>query len=80
MTTKIQQWGNSLAVRIPKSITVETELHKGTVVEVSEEGGKIILTPVSEKKITLGDLLSRVTKANIHGEAGTGKRVGRETW
>ena len=55
-------------------------MHKGTVVEVSEEGGKIILTPVSEKKITLKDLLSGVTKANIHGEAGTGKRVGREIW
>jgi len=80
MTTKIQQWGNSLALRIPKAFAVEANLHKGAVVDVSEEGGKIILTPVKKRKFTLGILLAGVTKENIHSEISTGKRVGKEIW
>jgi antitoxin MazE len=80
MTTKIQQWGNSLALRIPKVFAIEAKLHKGALVNVSEEGGKIILTPVKKRKITLEGLLSGVTKENIHGEISTGKRVGKEIW
>lgn len=80
MTTKIQQWGNSLALRIPKAFAVEAKLQKGVVVDVSEEGGKIILTPVKKKEITLQSLLSGVTRENIHGEISTGKRVGKEMW
>lgn len=80
MNTKIQQWGNSLALRIPKAFAAEAKLHKGAVVDVSEEGGKIILTPVKKEKITLKSLLSAVTKENIHGEISTGKRVGKEIW
>ena len=80
MTTKIQQWGNSLALRIPKAFAVEANLHKGAVVDVSEEGGKIILTPVKKRKFTLEGLLSGVKKENIHREVSTGKRVGKEIW
>ena len=80
MITKIQQWGNSLALRIPKAFAVEAKLHKGAVVDVSEEGGKIILTPVKKEQITLNSLLSGVTNENIHGEISTGKMVGKEIW
>jgi antitoxin MazE len=80
MTTKIQQWGNSLALRIPKAFAAEANLHKGAVVDVSEEGGKIILTPVRKRKFTLSGLLSGVTRENIHTEISTGKRVGKEIW
>lgn len=80
MNTKIQQWGNSLALRIPKAFAVETKLHKGAVVDVSEEDGKIIVTPVKKEQITLKRLLSGVTKENIHGEISTGKRIGKEIW
>jgi len=80
MTTKIQQWGNSLALRIPKAFAVEANLQKGAIVDVSEEDGKIILTPIKRRKFTLESLLSEVTKENIHGEISTGKRVGKEIW
>jgi antitoxin MazE len=80
MTTKVQQWGNSLALRIPKAFAVEANLHKGSIVDVSEEDGKIILTPVKKRKFTLEGLLSGVTKENIHGEISFGKSVGKEIW
>ena len=80
MTTKVQQWGNSLALRIPKAFAVEANLHKGAIVDVSEKDGKIILTPVKKRKFTLEGLLSGVTKENIHGEISFGKRVGKEIW
>ena len=59
---------------------METKLHKGAVVDVSEEGGKIIVSPVKTEQLTLKGLLSGVTKENIHGEISTGKRVGKEVW
>lgn len=44
MTTKIQKWGNSSAVRIPKEILRELGWRDGTVVAftVIEGGGLII--------------------------------------
>lgn len=35
MKTRIQKWGNSLALRLPKSFAAETHLGQGTLVEVS---------------------------------------------
>ena len=40
MKTRIQKWGNSLALRIPKSFAAETHLEQGTLVEVSLHDGK----------------------------------------
>jgi len=59
---------------------VEANLHKGAVVDVSEEDGKIILTPVKKRKFTLESLLAGVTKENIHSAISTGKRIGKEIW
>ena len=42
MKVQIQKWGNSLALRIPKSFAIESKVKQGTVVEVSLEQGKIV--------------------------------------
>ena len=80
MKTRVQKWGNSLALRIPKSFADEVGLQKETPVEVSLADGKIIVTPVTESKLTLEQLLSKVTKENLHHEVDTGSAVGNETW
>jgi len=80
MKTRIQKWGNSLALRIPKSFADEVGLQKETSVEVSLADGKIIVTPVTKSKLTLEQLLSKVTKENLHHEVDTGSAVGNETW
>ena len=80
MKTRVQKWGNSLALRIPKSFADEVGLQKGTDVEVSLADGKIVVTPLAKPKLTLEQLLSKVTKDNLHDEVDTGSAVGNETW
>lgn len=80
MKTQVQRWGNSLALRIPKSFAAESNIEEGSAVNLSLVEGRIIVEPVSEPTYTLDDLLSRVTKRNVHAEIDTGVPVGKEVW
>jgi antitoxin MazE len=72
MKTQVQKWGNSLALRIPKSFAAESNIEEGSAVNLSLVEGRIIVEPT----YTLDDLLSRVTRRNIHAEIDTGVPVG----
>ena len=80
MKAQIQKWGNSLALRIPKSFAVESKVAQGSVVEVSLEQGKIVVAPITELDFTLDDLLAKVTKRNLHEAVDTGSSLGKEAW
>ena len=80
MKTKVQKWGNSLAVRIPRPFAEETGLENGSSIELSLEEGRLILTPLSETSYTLKKLLQGITPENVHGELDSGRPVGREVW
>lgn len=45
MKTRVQKWGNSLAVRIPKSFAAEAGLHANASVELSLVDGALVLFP-----------------------------------
>ena len=78
MQTRIQKWGNSLAIRIPKAFALETRLEPDAPVEVTLHEGKIVITPISP--LCLEDLLAHVTEDNLHGEQEIGPSVGSEAW
>ncbi|MCZ6873956.1 MAG: AbrB/MazE/SpoVT family DNA-binding domain-containing protein [bacterium] len=80
MKARIQKWGNSLALRIPKSFAVEIHLEQGALVEISLHDGKLLVTPLSRPAITLEELLKHVTPQNLHHEVDTGPAVGGEVW
>ncbi len=80
MKTRVQKWGNSLALRIPKSFANEVGLQKETAIEISLADGKLIITPVTQPKMTLKQLLAKVTKENLHHEVDTGSAAGNEMW
>ena len=80
MRTRVQKWGNSLALRIPKSFADEAGLQRETPVEVSLADGKLVITPVTRPKPSLRELLAKVTQENLHHEVDTGPAVGNETW
>jgi antitoxin MazE len=80
MQTKIQKWGNSLAVRIPVAFVREAHVAYGTPVDLSVDDGKIVIDPHTEREYRLEDLLQGVTRQNLHAEATTGDVVGREVW
>jgi antitoxin MazE len=80
MLTKMQKWGNSLALRIPKSFAIDAKLENDSLVEISIDKGKIIVTPVPAPSWTLDELLAGITQDNLHTEVDTGMIVGSEIW
>jgi len=79
MKTTVQKWGNSLALRIPSAFAFEMNIKAGTTVDVSVEGGNLVVRRAAPD-YTLSDLLSRITKDNIHGEELRAAPVGKEVW
>jgi antitoxin MazE len=80
MRTLVQKWGNSLAVRIPKSLASEAGLREDSAVDLSILEGKLIIQLRSEEPLRLDDLLRGVTEENLHAEWDTGPAVGKEIW
>lgn len=80
MHTKIQRWGNSLGLRIPKSFAAEAQVEAGSTVDLSLEDGALIVRVVTEPRYDLEDLLQGVTSANLHDESDWGKPSGGEIW
>ncbi len=80
MRVRVQKWGNSLALRIPKPFAADAGVEEGTVVDVSVSEGHLVAAPVRVRRARLRDLLAKVTKANLHDEVDTGAPVGREVW
>ncbi len=80
MLTKVQKWGNSLALRIPKAFALDAQLDNDSVVEVSLVDGQIVIKPIQSPTWTLEKLLAGVNNSNIHGETDTGEAIGNEVW
>ena len=80
MQTKITKWGNSLALRIPKSFALNAKLRQNELVDISIDKEKIIITPIGEKEYSLDELLEGISADNLHGEFDTGIPVGKEVW
>jgi len=78
--TKVQMWGNSLGLRIPKVLAEDIGVQEGGNVDLKVEGGRLVVEPVRAGRLDLANLLSQVTPENLHGETETGARVGRELW
>jgi len=80
MITKVQKWGNSLAVRIPRSVAEDTQLSSGETVNLAVHDGQIVIAAVRQRRFKLHDLLKGVTSRNRHAEVVTGTAVGQEIW
>ncbi len=82
MKTRIRKWGNSLALRIPKSFAEDAGLQSDSEVELSLIDGQLVIVPArkSKKKYRLEDLLEGITDENLHGETDFGAPVGDEVW
>ena len=80
MQTRIQKWGNSLGLRIPRSFAAEVQVEEGSTVDLSVEDGRLLVRPLRVRKYALSVLLRKVSPRNLHGEASTGRAVGHEAW
>jgi len=79
MRVAVQKWGNSLAVRIPRSLAREVHIERGGEVDLAVEDGRLVASPV-QRQPTLDDLLSQVTDSTLHDEFDWGGPVSKEAW
>ena len=80
MLTKVQKWGNSIALRIPKVFADEMQMAADSAVEISIEEGRLVITPVGQTTYALEELVAGITPNNRHDEIDWGAPVGKETW
>jgi len=76
MKTKVQKWGNGLAVRIPSTIAVKAGLAVDDELDMEVESGNVILQ--RSAKYRLKDLINAITDENLHGAVDTGKPAAGE--
>ena len=80
MRIKIQKWGNSLALRIPKAFAFQSKIREDEYVNLTLEKNKIVIEPFKEEKYSLNKLVSGINKSNLHPEIDFGQHEGMEHW
>ena len=80
MRTRVQKWGNSLALRIPKAFALEVGLEEDGEVDLSVDKGRLVVVPPVTPSYTLAELLADVRPSNLHAETDWGPPVGKEIW
>ena len=80
METRVQTWGNSLALRIPKRVCEEAGPKYNSRVNVILKERHIIIEVISNEALCLNDLLDDITEENLHAEIATVPAVGSERW
>ena len=69
MTTKIQKWGNSLAMRLPKELADSFNLKAGSQISFTTSSDGFTVRPkikIKVPKYTLEELVAGITPKNRH--------------
>jgi antitoxin MazE len=77
---RVQRWGNSLAVRIPKAFAEEVGLTDNSSIEMRLVKGGLLVEPSPTWAPSLDALLDGVTESNLHDEVDSGPAQGSEAW
>jgi antitoxin MazE len=80
MSTKIQKWGNSLGVRISKTVLEQVDIHENDQVEITVKDDNILIMPSKKKRYDLKKLVAQITDENLHDEIMEEIPVGKEIW
>jgi len=78
--TRIQKWGNSLGLRIPRALAEDADVREGSSVDISVRRGSLVIRPVKRQEYRLEDLLAEVKLSNLHEEVDVSGPVGGEVW
>lgn len=74
----VQQWGNSLAVRIPAAVARSARFVVGQPVELSVGEGGVLVRAVGKAKLTLAQRLAAFDPERHGGETMAASPVGSE--
>ena len=79
-TLTLQQWGNSLAVRIPAAVARSARFRVGQPVEVSAQDSNVLIKAIGEPRLTLAQKLAAFDPGRHGGEVMTVTRKGNEVF
>lgn len=77
-TLKIQQWGNSLAVRIPAAVARCAHFEAGQEVEVMTQEIGVTVKPTGSRRLTLAENLALFDPLKHGGEVMVTRPAGKE--
>jgi antitoxin MazE len=82
MVTKIQKWGNSQGLRLPKQVLEDARISVGDRVDVASRDGMIVIAPLRRVrgKQSLRELVSLIPRGYKARAIDWRKPVGREVW
>ena len=79
MAVTLRMWGNSLGIRLPKSVAEQVDFQNGTEVEFDTSGGVLTVRPLRRRrKVKLSDLLLQAKGASPHRGLASDEPRGRE--
>lgn len=67
MRVKIQKWGNSLAMRLPKKLAEDLGMSEGSEVDITVRQGRLEIS-TKDQVPPLDVLLQEVREENLHGD------------
>lgn len=80
MEARVQKWGNSDGIRIPKVILKALNLKTNDKVELIQEDDKIIISKSKNNKISLEERFKEYKGKNLTKEFNWDNNKGREIW
>jgi antitoxin MazE len=80
MVARVQRWGNSQGLRLPKHVLESADIAIGDNVEVIPQEGQILIKKVSKRKFDLAEMVSRMPRNYKAREEDFGGPVGKEEW
>jgi antitoxin MazE len=78
MKTRIELWGNDLAIRIPDEFAVNLHIEENVAIDLDIRRGDLIIRRLSHKRYTIEELLRHITPDQLHHETDWGQLAGRE--
>ena len=78
MKSRVQRWGNSLAVRIPKIMADEIDLEENAEIDLVQREGALVISRARQRKYTFDELVDAITRENVHEFVDHGVSVGAE--
>jgi antitoxin MazE len=76
----MQKWGNSFAVRIPRSAVRESGLREGEPLEIEASARQLRLRAPARRRYSLEELVAGIRRGNRHAEEDFGVPEGREAF
>ena len=80
MEARLQKWGNSNGIRIPKNILKSLNLKTNDAIKLEQVEDKIIISKKSKEKISLAEKFKKYQGKNLAKDFSWDDSIGKELW